>query len=589
MMAMWRTAAPYLALAVLGLVAYIPSLQGEFVFDDNHLYVVHNPVVQADDGLYRIWCTTQPVDFYPLTHSTFWLEWRLWGKETFGYHLVNTLLHIACAILAWRLLKRLGIPGAWLAAAIFLLHPVNVQTVAWISQRKSLLATAFGFGSLLCFLHYDTSRKRPWYFASLVLCAFAHMGKSSMIMLPVVLAGYVLWRRGRLRREDLQDLAPFFIVSLLFGLGGWWFMQNRGLRGQVMRHENLFGRLATAGWAVWFYWYKLLVPLHLTLIYPKWHVDPWTLMIYVPDLLLILAAAACFYYRKNWGWTFLVGLGFYLITIFPALGFFDVGHFQFSLVADHYQYQSMIGLIALVVGLAAYGLQRLGPTVRWPSLAASGLLLSVLFCLTWRQAGIWATSESLWRDTIAKTPTAAIGHLNLAHVLYDSKRYDEAMACDQKAIECDPSQPADAYNNLGLCYEKKHDPQRAEEYYMKALQAAPAETAAYVNLGNLIRNSRPEQAIEFYRMAIGLNPWRAEAHNNLAAILERTDPAQARAHFLEALSIEPKYADAHNNFGSFLARRGQLDKAIDQFREAIRLKPDFAEAQKNLAIALKLR
>jgi len=339
---------------------------------------------------------------------------------------------------------------------------------------------------------------------------------------------------------------------------------------------------------VWFYWWKLLAPTGLTLLYPKWKPDPTVWTQYLPGLALVGAAVLMFVYRRKWGLPLLVGLGYYAITIFPALGFFDVGHFQFSLVADHYQHQSMLGVIALIVAGAAWLLRRGG---RAAMLSCSAALLIPLFALTWLQSHAWINAEALWRDTVAKNPAEPAGLWFLGTALYVQDRYSEAEDCFERAIALAHEHPPGsrvwtavwrAYNDYGLCRVKQGDSQRAEQLYRDAIDRNPAAALPYLNLGNIVRTAAPERALALYGKAIECDIWYAEAYNNSGALLAKSDPARAAWFYQQALRVSPKFPDVYNNMACLLARQGRTDEAIECCRTALRLKPDFPGARQNL-------
>lgn len=334
------------------LIIYIPAIRGGFIWDDD-AFVTENPLIHSHDGLYRFWCTTEAPDYFPLTSTTLWLEWRLWGNNAAGYHVVNVLLHILNALLIWLALKRLKIPGAWLAAFIFAVHPVNVESVAWITERKNLLPMFFYLCSILLYLKFEENQTKWVYGLSLGAFLLALLSKPSVVMLPLVLLGCVWWQRRRIALNDLFRAIPFFLLSLIMGLVTLWFQYHNAIGSTIVRDDSFLSRLAGAGWAVWFYIYKTVFPFNLSFVYPRWEITDSSLVSFVPILLLLSLLIILFRYRNSWGSPFLFGLGYFVVTLFPVLGFFNIYFMKYSLVADHWQYTSIIGIIALLVGIGA--------------------------------------------------------------------------------------------------------------------------------------------------------------------------------------------------------------------------------------------
>lgn len=325
----WRAFGVGAALIMLLMfVADFPSLRGGFVWDDTTL-ITENRLVKANDGLYRFWFTTEAEDYWPLTSTAWWLEWRVWGDNATAYRVVNLLLHGVNAILVWIILRRLKIPGAWVAALVFAIHPVNVATAAWISEQKNTLSMLFYLTAVLLYLRFDESEGRCWYALSLGTFLLALLSKAAVAMLPVVLLGCVWWRRDRVRWKDLLRSVPFFVLSLVLGLVTVWFQHHPDSAGHPVRDDGFAARLAGAGWAPWFYLSKALLPLNLTMIYPRWKIDASLWVSYVPGI----ALAGCFMLfwrrRRTWGRPLLFGLGYFVIMLFPVLGFFNQSFFSY--------------------------------------------------------------------------------------------------------------------------------------------------------------------------------------------------------------------------------------------------------------------
>jgi protein O-mannosyl-transferase len=570
---------------LLTVVVYIPAMRGGFVFDDNIL-ITDNATIRARDGLYRFWFTTEPADYYPLTSTVWWLEWRLWGNDATGYHVVNVLLHAVNAILVWLILRRLKIPGAWLAALLFAVHPLNVATVAWISEQKNTLSMFFYAVAILSYLRFDEEDRWRWYGFSLAAFLAALLSKSAVVMLPVVLLGCVWWMRGRVRRKDFLRTVPFFVLSLVSAMVTVWFQYTRSIGGQTIRTGGFFTRLAAAGWVPWFYLYKALLPLNLSVIYPNWNVDASRLISYVPGLALVGCFTLFWWKREAWGRALLFSLGYFVVTLFPVLGFFDQGFYRLSLVADHWLYYSIVGVIALAVA-AGIAVCRRTEWGRYVGSLASVAVLMLLGVATWTRAGVYETAETLWRDTVTKNPNAWLAQYNLGVTLGQAGGVQEAIGRFEHALRIKPDY-ADAQYNLGLALEKTGKLEDAIGHYEQALRIEPEKADAHNNLGIALEKlGRVQDAVGHYEQALRIQPDYAEAHYNLGvALAELGKPADAIGHYEQALRIEPEKADAHNNLAITLVQLGRVQDAIQHWEQALQIKPDYAEAHNNLANAL---
>ncbi len=361
------------AILVLAAVfAYLPSLSGEFVMDDD-LFVTANNLIQNPDGLRKLWSTPEYEEFYPLSYSTFWIEWRLWESNTAGYHTVNLTMHIIGAMLIWVILRKLSIPGAFLAAVIFAVHPVNVESVAWIAQRRNVAAMLFLLLSILYFLKLEdpsslrqkglhnpdsshaAGRSLLWYWLSLAAFVLAMLSKGSAAVLPALLLG-ILWWQGSLTRRNLLRIAPFFLLAAaLTGVNVWY--QTHGEHIEI-RNAGFGERLLGAGCVPWFYLYKALLPFDLSFIYPRWRIDVGDFRWWLPLMASIIVTMVLWRFRKGWSRPILFAWGFFCVSLVPVMGFTDVGFMKYSLVADHYQHIAIIGIIALVA--AGWGIWRRG-------------------------------------------------------------------------------------------------------------------------------------------------------------------------------------------------------------------------------------
>jgi tetratricopeptide (TPR) repeat protein len=366
------------AVLILGMVAavYIPAMKAGFVWDDDSMLTQN--IVLKPNGLHRSWFTTEQPNYWPITWTSYWIENKLWGLNPTGYHLTNILIHALCAILIWRILRRLKIPWSLPIALVFAVHPVAVESVAWISQRKTILAMLFFLISLLTYLKFEESRSRPLYGCALASFVLALLSKGSVVGLPVVLLLCAWWRRGRIQRRDIVRSLPFFAASAVMSAVEIWFQVHQSIGADVVRGDGLLARAAGAGTAVWFYILKTLWPARLIFVYPRWQIDPAKWFVWIPDLALVALAALGWRFRSSWGKPVLFALGYCLVMLLPILGFFNVYFMRYSLVADHYQYVSMIGVIALAAAAMDRLAARFGGGGSTPALlVVAGLVVSL--------------------------------------------------------------------------------------------------------------------------------------------------------------------------------------------------------------------
>jgi protein O-mannosyl-transferase len=504
------------------IAAHAMALDAGFVWDDDD-YVTENATLHDFHGLGRIWFELGAVpQYYPLVHTTFWIEHHLWGQHARGYHAVNVLLHAANCLLLWTILRRLKIPGAWLAAAIFGVHPVHAESVAWVTERKNVLAGVFYLASMLAWLHFDPPEgeessppsRRRGYGLSFAFYVAALLSKTVTAALPAALLVLAWYRRGKIRRADLVATLPFFAVGACAGfLTSWMERFYVGASGGNWE-LGLAERFQVAGRAAWFYLGKLAWPHPLMFIYPRWRPDSWGAAGWAWPVAAAAVLAVLWAMRSRVGRGPLAAMLFFGVTVGPALGFVNFYPMRFSYVADHFGYLSSIGPIVLVAaGIAVVAAGR-----RWAPVAAA-VALTILGGITWRQESAYTDEESLWRRTIATDPDVFIAQNNLGGILLGRGHVGEADGYFRKAIAIEPTYP-EAYDNLGIVF---HDEGRLDE------------------------------AIAQYR---------------------------------EAIRLDPRYPYAHNNLGISLAAQGRLDDAIAEFREALRLKRAFPKAQLNLGIAL---
>ncbi len=555
--------------------AYAPALHGGFVWDDD--FHVTRPELRPPAGLARIWFTPgATAQYYPVLHSAFWLEHRLWGDLPFGYHVTNVLLHATAAGLLILLLRRLAVPGAAFAGFLFALHPVTVESVAWISEQKNTLSTVFYLLSALAYLRFDQDRRGRSYALALGCFLAALLSKSVTATLPAALLVVFWWQRGRLSwRRDVGPLVPWLVLALAGGLFTAWVEHAYiGAQGAQFAFTPA-QRVLVAGRAIWFYLGKLVWPANLIFIYPRWTVDPAVLWqdLFPLAALALLAAAAALRHRTR---APLAALLCFVGTLFPALGFINVYPFIFSFVADHFQYLASLAILAL----AAAG------WARWRSRAAppaAALVLAVLGTLTWRQSRAYRDAATFYRTTLERNPACWMADTNLGTLLVEDGHPQDALVYFQRALALKPDSP-EAHVDLGDALRALHRDQEARQEYGEALRLRPAYPDAHYNLGVMLAASQHlPQAIAEYREAIRLAPGHVRAHNNLANALRQSGQvAAAIAEGERARALAPGSPEVRNNLGIAYGAAGRVPAAIAEIQEAVRLRPAYPEALNNL-------
>ncbi len=578
-------------IVLVTLAVYIPAMRAGYVWDDIH-YVPDDPagrwgqLIHPSDGLVRIWTAEGTSDYWPLTHTMFWVEWRLWGSNPAGYHVVNILLHALAAILVWQVLKRLGLPGAWLGGLIFAVHPVCVASVAWISERKNTLSMVFYLLTILTYLKYERSASQRCYIASVVLFILALLSKTSVVMLPVVLLGCTWWQRGRISWKQLRATLPFFAMAAAMALVTIQFQRRPADAQWITPAEGFLVNLAGSAWAVWFYLYKALLPVKLCMIYPKWSIDVGAIVSWLPMVGLIAVVCPLWWFRRTWGRPGLFAVGYFIVSCFPILGLFDMAFLEHSRVADHFQYIPILGVIALVAGVLGRACSVSSENARKVAQAVTVVLVAALSVLTWRQASIYEDAEMLWKDTLAKNPRAAAAHNNLAILLVAKGQLGEAIESYNKAIEANPRY-ATAYNNRALAYQKKGQYEEAIGDYDKAIELNPGIAAAYASRGILYAQKGDlDRAIRDYNTAIKVDPTYDLAYNNRGVAYGRKgDLDQAIRDYNKTIELNPTHPSAYTNRGIAYGQKSDWDRAIPDYNKAIELDPSHAMSYNSRGIA----
>jgi tetratricopeptide (TPR) repeat protein len=505
-----RVAAGAAFIILLTFAAYLPAIRGGFIWDDDQ-HVTENPLLRSGRGLWMIWTTLGATpQYYPLTHSSFWIEYGVWGANPLGYHIVNVTLHVTSALLVWRILALLNLRGAWLAAAVFAVHPIQVESVAWITERKNVLCGVFFFLAMLAFL-------KERRLAAIALFACALLSKTVAGTLPGALVVILWWRDGRVRRKDLLWLAPMFAMALV--MGSLTARMERTQVGAVGSEWDftIAYRILIAGRALWFYAGKLLVPYNLTFIYPRWEIDPTVWWQWAPPAAAAGVVVALFLLRHRIGRGPLACTLYFGGTLVPALGFVNVYPMRYSFVADHFQYLSGLGLIVLAVEL-------LCRRIPLPWLAPLPVGLAAL---TWMQCHMYRDARSLWETTLERNPSAWIAHDHLGAIIGTS------------------------------------DPERALGHYARARELNPRDVDSYIGSGMLlVRLDRKEHGLRDLRDAIALRPDHPRPYYALGVALEQmNDIPGAVREFERAILADDRFIPARQHLVELYTRLGRGDDA----------------------------
>ncbi len=581
-----RTFVLGLILVLCTIVIYRPAWNGGFIWDDDY-YLTKNPLLTAPDGLWRIWFSLDsPSQYFPLVYTMFRFERAIWGLNPFGYHWVNILLHVANALLVWRLLGRLKIPEAWLAAAIFALHPVQVESVAWITERKNVLMGFFFLLTLLTwirFLDEQTNKRRLFYGLALVLYALALFAKSTACTLPAALLLILWWRKEPINWRRLFQVALFLLLAVTMGLVAvWWERFHQGTRGALFALGPV-ERLLVSTHAIWFYLGKLFWPSDLTFSYPRWDIHVADPFAYGWLLAIAGACVAICFARRIAGRGPEVAAIFFVATLSPLIGFIMLFTFRYTFVADHYQYLACIGPIAL----ASAALTKFAGSLKYCRSFLSGigaLILIPLGLLTWHQSASYADIETLWRTTIARNPRSWMAYTNLSVALLEKGEINEAINNSRKSLELYPDY-AEAHYNLGNALLKKGEIDEALAQCQEAVALTPNDPDSHVALANaLLAKNHVDEAIEHYSRALQLYPDDSTAHYSLAnALLEKGDLFAARFHSEKAVEIEPQLAEAHIQLGNIALKENNGRAAISHYERALQTSPRSIVALNNLA------
>ena len=620
---------PAVLLVVLVVVTYAPTLNNTYIWDDDS-YVTQNLNLRTPAGLWNTWFNplTLP-QFYPLVHTTFWCEYQAWGLRPLGYHIDNMLLHAVGVLLAWRVLLRLNVPCAWLGAALFAVHPVMVESVAWVTERKNVLSMALALASMLCYLRFAPPEADPaeqptgrgrygFYLLALVLFLGALLSKTVVASLPAVLLLIYWWKRGRLGGRYVVPLLPFFAVGVSLGLVTAWLERiHVGAEGDEWAFTPV-DRVLIAGRAVWFYATKLAWPHPIIFFYPRWEIDssaPWQ---YLFPLAALMALAGLFLARSRIGRGPLVAALIFCGVLMPALGFLNVYPFRYSFVADHFQHHASLALFALAaagVGMLDDHLSRGGQmpfpaddeAIAQPALSTQRIILRgviavtlmALSAISFRQTFTYYDLDSLYLNIIAKNPGCWAAYSNLGAHMMKTKRVGEGEELLREAIKIAPKNYL-AHSNYGHALLQKGQRDgfaagqidEAIEHFATAMQIEPRFTPAYVGMAMALSyDGRNSEAKDYLAQALERRAEYPEALTAMGVLLvKEEDWSGAKDYFERALHLKSNLVAAQHGLGLALDNLGKPQEAISHLQIALQLDPDSFEAHYVLGNALyKLR
>ena len=620
------------ALFLLSVVVYIPAMSAGYLWDDDQ-EITANPSLRNAYGLFEIWTggiTNEPApgasdplplkvlrpplqwvektiwsdtwgpagrpkahesaDYFPLKTTMLWLEYQLWGLSSYGYHVVNILLHAVNAIIFWLLLRQLRVPGAWLGALLFALHPAHVESVAWIAERKNTLSLLFYLLSLRAWLHFEENGRRRSYVGALAFFAASALCKTSVVMLPPVLLLLTWWRTGRMpgltmllemlknSRFDLRALwrdvarfVPFFAVALILSLITIWFQNGRAIGDEEIPIGGFLSRLAGAGLAVWWYLYKAILPINLTTIYPRWPINPPQAIQFVAGVLVVVSTWFLWAKQKSLGRTPLFVFAYFLVTLFPVLGFFKMSYMRLTLVADHFQYLSDLSIVALA-GAGAAILWEYVRRTPWKPVVFSGffLILFSAFAYSWVRAGVHHSPKTLWTDALKKNDNSWQAHNHMGAVIFSEARsragvneakMAQAMVHFKRAVELNPKNP-EVHNNYGLTLAHYGRWDEALAEYREAVRIKGEVVAIRQNyISALVTTGNYNAALEQAEIMIKENPHDGGAYGLYAQILINIgNLSEARIAVEKALELNPRDKSARQMLNEIRVKQSKAGR-----------------------------
>jgi tetratricopeptide (TPR) repeat protein len=581
---------------VASLFVYWPALRGDYIWDDRDIYIVKNDLLKQPDGLHRFWFTTEAFDYYPLAYTVYWFGVRLWEIDPLGFHLTNVVVHsLASTFLAWTLVG-LGFAdrkACLLVGLLFALHPMNVESVAWICQLKTCLAGMLAFAAAGFFV-------RGWTLTSLGLFALSLSSKPIAVAFPVAILLFAWWRDGRITRSTALKSLPFFAASLLFGAVGVYFQQANAIGEATIRTDSFLTRVLASSWAVWFYAWKGTIPVDLMFVYPRWNVAGSGILGFVPLVALVAVAVWLWAKRPFFGRTPVAVFAAYLLMVLPSSGIVDVYYWRYSYVGDHYAYQSLPILIAAWVGVGWILLRRRESAGGGTQAALAGRLAALVVVSAFAVQSVrlsknYKDEPTLWEATLRRNPDAWLAHTNLAGRLFQLGQTAKAESHIEAAFKLRPDF-AESHANMALYYRRRNRHAEAADLFRKATELAPFEGNLWQDLGvELARLGRNDEALTTLQKAAAVDAARLRiGPKNVKPLLElarqhlRMDqPDEAMKVLDQAKELRPDEPLLPLNIGLVFAHRKEWSKAVEEFRKTLSLLPNHPEATVRLGRALE--
>ena len=610
-----------IVLAVLWIYSpvYHPVFQADWLWDDDQLLTA-NAVVQSQgmpwyESLGKLWLNPDGADYFPLSYTALWAQWPFFRMDPrtggpvqpggpvvawpTGFHFTSVAFHIVGSLLLWRLFHVLKLPGAWLGALLWAVHPVCVESVAWVSELKNTLSMPLFLLSAIHFIkseesHEGDPRAVSHYAFSIVMFLLAMLAKTSMVAMPVVILLYVWWKRGAVTMRDLVRAAPYFLISIVLGIITIYYQHGRAIgqetiivppyvtEARLPSVRGILSRLAIAGMSILFYLKLLIWPVNLLPIYPRWEIDPpkfWQLLPWP-----VIAAAAWWFWknRTTWGRHAIFGTGFFLLMVAPVLGFITISYMRITWAADHFIYLPMIGIVGLLAAGIATWFARMRDSERSLLVSATAIALFALTWMAFTYAAVWVNEDALWTHTLTYNENAWQAHNRLGAKKFARNHVDDIGPPDRiqnrgafhhftRSTALRPDL-GETHNNLGTALSAKGRVDEAIKEFAEACRVTPHVPAIHVNLANaLAAASRFPEAEAKYVEIIAMMEAR---HREMMEKSGRSD-----------LPIDPGLAAIINNYGVTLFKQEKKEAAIAAFRRALEINPNLKDARESLAIA----